>query len=81
MQAAKRTDLDFLSRLMKAKQHNVYCRRVEDEAKAARKASDIELTKVMDELEPYVAGRLDEINMPKFPDMDFGQKPPEDGKG
>jgi hypothetical protein len=79
------TDLDVLTRLMQAKQTCVAAERTLDaakesvkqtaehmallEAKAQHKLAKTAVNMLLDELEPHVMRRRDDLNMPKFPGL------------
>jgi hypothetical protein len=63
------TDLDLLTQIMKAKQNLIFAERQYDEAKNVLKQAKVEIAKILDSLEPHVAGRRDQLNLPKFPDL------------
>lgn len=65
-----RTDLDFLTELMRAKQRVVAAERDKEEAAAELKSANNELDKLLDKLEPHVQLRRDQLSLPKFPGLD-----------
>jgi hypothetical protein len=80
MVASSQTDLDFLTDLMRIKQKVVYTERMLDEAKQAKKQAETELNKLMDQLEPHVQRRRDDLNLPKFPDLFTTDDKKDEGK-
>jgi len=75
--ASARTDLDFLTELMKRKQRLVHAIRMHEDAKDELKSAKSDVDKMLDELEPHVMRRRDDLSMPKFPMFD--QPPNPDG--
>jgi outer membrane protein TolC len=71
-----RTDLDFLTELMRAKQRVVAAERDKEEAAAELKSANNALDSLLDKLEPHVQLRRDQLSLPKFPGLD---PDPEDG--
>jgi hypothetical protein len=63
------TDLDLLTSIMRAKQAVIFAERQHDESKNVLKQAKVELARFLDSLEPHVAGRRDQLNLPKFPDL------------
>jgi hypothetical protein len=75
--SSSQTDLDLLTSIMKAKQNVIFAERQHDEAKNVFKQAKLELAQLLDGLEPHVASRRDQLNLPKFPafgDQSLGEK-------